>query len=134
MILIKGIEYIEVDRDPYQILSESLPYQAVMVSNGTECRPESVECLTEFVSGRRFVRPSDGTDVVIGMSKDVSRLIGIQFEAYENIEKELKQWINRTSELSGKVNKAEKAGFFQRLKWLFNGIDLRNKQQQTTGE
>jgi hypothetical protein len=123
MILIESIKYFEVDRDPYTLIAQE-PFGCVplMTDEGAEYKP--MDALTEFVSGRRFCRPSDGTDIVIGMSKDVRDLIGIQYEAYENLEKELSDWINSNGRLAEKINKAENAGFWQRLKWLFSGINL----------
>jgi hypothetical protein len=127
MILIKNIEYIEVDRDPWEIISKRDPYQSVMVNYGAECIPESIECLTEFVHGRRFVNQSKGLDVVIGMTRDVQNLIGIQYEAWETQEEYITGLNTENQKLKHWRRTICSASFFTRLKWLFSGIDSQEK-------
>lgn len=69
---------------------------------------------TAVVTGRRFVNPQTGADVVVGMDADSANLLGLQYEAFEAQAKTLEQ--HRSYYYS-----MQKASFKERLKWLFKG-------------
>lgn len=49
--------------------------------------PDKMVLTEELVRGRRFVIPTTRESIIIGCSKQVQDLIGIQYEAWENHEK-----------------------------------------------
>ena len=131
MIVITKIETIEVPLSYAEIRAMEWDDRAEAVGPYGSMTMDRNE-ITELVEGRRFVRPSDGLDVVIGMGADVQDLLGIQYEAWEAMERSLSY--KRVLEVKlrrseGLVNAAEKilvghatASFGQRLKWLFTGV------------
>ena len=123
MLIIKNIEFIETDRDPYEILSHQMSsYQAIEVMTdkgkdfigGTELR--------ELIRGRRFVRPSDGLDIMIGVSKQAQNVIGIQYEAWENMEESHNLAIDKATHTANKLAKLKKSNLWKRIKFVFTGI------------
>jgi hypothetical protein len=95
-----------------------------------------VSVIRESIKGRRFVRARDNTDVIIGCSKQIQDIIGIQYESFDNIIEELRLTNNllmATSKEAAKNNNKIKgyelkidyfndASFWTRLKWLFFGV------------
>ena len=125
MRLIQSVKYIEVNRDPYEIASATPPGYQVQVNTGEGPRFEDVCVLTELIHGRRFVDPLSGTEVVLGVAKEVQELIGLQYDAYETLEKEVQTWVACSSRLRAEVNRLKAAGFWSRIKWVFTGIPAR---------
>jgi hypothetical protein len=74
----------------------------------------------EVVDGKRFY--VDGQEVVIGATVEAQKEIGILFEVYENQSREISSLYRRLGEFQDRVSKAERAGFWKRLKWLFKGV------------
>ena len=85
MILIKSIEIVEIDRDPVEIVSQISPHESIRVYSEGKPTDISHKVLTEYVRGRVFVN-MNGQRINIGMSQKVQELIGLQFEAYENMQ------------------------------------------------
>lgn len=121
MILIKKIEYIETDRDPIEIVSMNRPDAFVPVLTDTGKEHIEVKEIIELVRGRRFCRPSDGLDIIIGMPKKVQDLIVIQYEAWDRMATENTNTHLALSAALRKTREDGKASFFTRLKWLFCG-------------
>lgn len=124
MIVIKNIEVFETDLDLCEIVSYAPPGQLVFPSAGEE--PVTIDALRELVRGRRFVRPSDGTDIIIGVSKQAADIIGIQYEAWGQLQERLGfLWFSLSKcnkecvRLETTIRSLEAAGFFKRLLWLF---------------
>lgn len=131
MIVIKNIEYYEVDRDEWRIHVMTEPHRAMPVNDGAAYVETDV--LDELIRGNRFRRPSDGIDVCIGMSKEHQKLIGIQYEAWEGMSDNLYRASRDASkyklELGRKkvfIGSLESAGLWQRIKWVFTGIQPDN--------
>lgn len=125
MIIICNAEYYEVDGDVGTIYSYD-PHQMVRV-NGNEAVYAQV--LQEKVKGRRFRNPRDGTDVVVGLSKDVQELIGLQYEAWDNLEKAYEaanrnynQIYHEVTAWRKKFDELENASVWRRILWVFKGL------------
>jgi len=104
MIIIKHIDFLEVDRTRCEILSKP-HFEPIFVKDNEGPRlGDFAEIHKELIVGRRFIRPSDGTDIYIGVSKQAQDIIGLQYEAWNNIEK---PW---------------QAPILTQLKWLLNNI------------
>ena len=125
MIIIKNIEFLETDKDIYEI------YQQDHRSNFFKVGDDFVErkIFTELIRGRRFRRPSDGTDIIIGVSKQAQDVIGLQYEAFTNLEQMYNLECHNHSVTAREKNKyfsklevLRTASFFTRIKWLFKGI------------
>lgn len=124
MIIIKNIEIIEVDRDPWELIAK-IPMDGVIPVNGNKYI--ETKLFIELIGGQRFVRP-DGKELIIGCSKQAEEVIGIQYEAWGNMSKE---WEITRQELytergerlkvEGELLKVKQLGFFRRLVALFKG-------------
>ena len=89
MIVIEHIKYFKVDRDIAEIM-QMRPFEAIsVITDAGKDYMSSEDLQKEIIRGRRFVRPYDGTDVIIGTSKQVADLINIQWEAWEEMEQRL---------------------------------------------
>lgn len=122
MILIESIKYYEVEGDWTRVM-EMLSRDHIPCYGSEES--VSAELAQTIVRGRRFVRPSDGTDVFIGNTPDVAKLIGLQYEAWDEREKTYRTHVdglnNTIYSLGGALRKAETASWTTRLGWLFKG-------------
>lgn len=86
MILVKNIEVEVVPQDIIQIrqMDETNIYKPF------ERVQEEMKILVEQVRGQRFIN-ARGQEFCIGMSKKVRDAIGLPFEAYDNLQKEVWQ-------------------------------------------
>ena len=130
MILIKSVDFIETDSDPYELYHKYADDKVFFV-DPKELMKE-VEYTSEFVYGKQFRRPSDGKDIIIGVSKQAQEVIGIMYEAWEtqakryddlrkacDVERQYKYWI--INEFETYKNNIKQATFWQRLKWVIYG-------------
>lgn len=126
MIVIKSVEFLETNRDPIELLATTPPYSPVFYGPGP---PIEQEIFKELIRGRRFCRPSDGTDIIVGVSKQAGEVLGIMYEAWDNIEKAYNTEVSKHSITARELYKCKSslakilnASFLQRLKWLFLGV------------
>ena len=128
MIAITDMKFTEVNEDfLYSYYQDPVP---IRNKCGLVGYVEKEKIKREIINGRRFVRPKDNIDIVIGMDKHAQNLIGIQYESYEILESQNMKLIN---ELRNKIKVIDKykneldllkqASFLTRLKWLIKGID-----------
>ena len=86
MLLVKNIEFVEVDKEFVELLHTRVgnPKFSLHSNKGsTLCTAEEIR---ELVKGRRFYRP-DGAEIIIGCSAQAAEIIGIQYEARDDISK-----------------------------------------------
>ena len=122
MIIITDLKFIQVDRDPYELVSLTGPYEGIEVLSERGDTVVSATELRELIRGRRFVRPSDMTDVVIGLDKDTQDLLGLQYEAWENLQKQSDSYARAYNDTLDTLGKMKKANLLQRIKWVFTGV------------
>ena len=122
MIVIKSIEVIEV---PGDILDYYPQRQMVAAFDAKSCRP--YEKMLKRVEGRRFVN-ARGEEFCIGWAEEVEEAVGLPFEIFENMSKDLEEFRMESINQVGQINRYQKyiselgrAGFFKRLKNLFTG-------------
>jgi len=127
MICIKSIEVIEVERDDVEVAHFRWP-DGYFETGDYECSPMTAELTYEMVRGRRF-RNRDGKEVCMGMTKQVQDAVGLPFEAFEDMEKEIyslnkerKRLKQEVGDLTRALMKLHNTGFWGRLKWLFVGV------------
>lgn len=126
MLVITNIEYIEVEKDIHEIYNGWRPHELVAVGGNTTAVAMKAEVVVELLKGRRFRRPSDGTEVVIGATVAVQKTLGLMYEAWGTMAEELHdaQSANtyHRNQLRGKVNELENrtGTFWKRLKHLFS--------------
>ena len=126
MIVIKNIEFFETQRDTAELVYRtSLGHPAVCNSGATVPLNE----VMELIKGRRFVRPSDGTDIIVGVSNQAAEAIGLMYEGWDNMEKELLSLLRSRRKLDAEgimlkstLLKLKAATFWQRIKWVFTGV------------
>ena len=121
MLLIKNIEFYETDRDPVQIIRQSGSYEAIQVISDRGGCVVPLSEVRELVYGRRFVRPSDGTDLVVGVSQQAQDVLGLQYEAWQNMSDALDTCQAASAIKSREIEDAKKATLWTRIKWVFNG-------------
>ena len=90
MLIIKHIDFIEVDKTRCEILSHP-PIPLFVKDNRGPKEIDSVEVESELVIGRRFRRPSDNIDMYIGVSKQAQDVIGLQYEAWGNLHRDYRR-------------------------------------------
>jgi hypothetical protein len=124
MIVVKNIDFLETDRDPVELLATTPTHMPIWCGE----EPVQHDALIELIRGRRFRRPTDGVDIVVGVSKQAQDVIGIQYEAWDNLQKaydaEQRNHQRTTSEMYGyksRVDEMLNSSFWQRLKWLILG-------------
>lgn len=129
MILIRSVDWIEIDGNYVKLTQIKTPPFSYL----SERHSPDEKIKEELIWGRRFVRSSDGTDVVIGVSDEAGKVLGLQYEAWEKLEKELyqartehgiaKRELAKTRlELEGAIvrfYKIANENFWERLKRLF---------------
>ena len=118
MILISKIEYSEIEPDDHVTVDR---YSDRYITSEPTPKDLAPNIETETIRGTRFVRPSDGTDIVIGCSGEAAELIGIQYEAWDNLKKDLAYSDYMIKGLQAEIKKIKSAPFFTRLKWAFFG-------------
>ena len=132
MIVIKRIDFIETDQDPFEILSSTAPNHYVPVLENNEPEMISAYALTELIQGTRFRRP-DGTNIIIGMSKQASDVIGIQYEAWAESEKRANNWCEAFKKENKELSNLRKTPLLNRIKFVFTGINYeRNNSSRET--
>ena len=129
MIVITKIEIVETENDIARFVHLSEDNDILCV--GDICPQIITE---EVVRGHRFRHPIKG-DFIIGFKNEAAEILGLQFEAFENLSNDnyilnqkivlLKKDIDASKKTIDTIKDTIKnAGFFKRLKWLFNGIDV----------
>lgn len=140
MIIISKVEFIDTgDRTEVDLFrtepkfGSTVPFMAT-THNGVEpVYPE--ECIKK-IRGTRFIRP-DGTTLVLGVAPQAQEVLRLPFEALEAGNIALKEthekWIlekhrkkkitDENMKITHQLNNIRRAGFLQRLRWLFTGID-----------
>lgn len=123
MLIVKNIEIIEVDRDPWEIVSLTRPFQAIKVFNPGKNRPERIaeNIFREMIQGQRFIRP-DGQELLIGCSRQAEEIIGIQYEAWGNMSEVREMTRGQLRKAEKELSDLKQLTFWKRLKALFTGI------------
>lgn len=110
---IQGFTVRKYDMPPMAVDDLSLPEASV-----TE----------EKVRGRAFIKP-DGERIIIAATKEVQDIIGLQYEAWNEMESRSEELYRKAignSNLAkgfvGQLKTIETASFWRRLKWLFTGV------------
>ena len=116
MIIITNIETMEVDADIHQIQQMYKPYEYIpAVIDGAEIGVPA-EFVVENIKGRRFFK--NGKEMCIGNSKQAEELIGVQFDAWSELQDRCDTY--RLSSIGFQNQLEERTGtFWRRLKWLF---------------
>lgn len=138
MIVVKNIEILKTDKDPIELLSTIPPYEPIWC----EGEPVQHEVLAELIRGRHFHRPSDGAEIVVGVSKQAQEVMGILYEswdelqkandelqkandelqkAYENERKSYQLTASKMHWYKNRVEEARSASIWRRLKGLIRG-------------
>lgn len=119
MIVITNIETINVpDKEWHELIHyEKNPNEYIPINNYTD----SVEAsyIYERIHGRRFCRHSDGLDVVIGMSKQASDVIGIQLDAWKNQEELIQSLRDELHYTKLEIDRRKNMSFINKVKFLF---------------
>ena len=136
MILIKNIEILSIDEntidvyecDPEQLKAKSyIKYDRKSRANQDQfIGIESVKFKRETIIGQRF-KNSYGTDVVIGMSEQVQKALGLPFDYFEKMQDTITCLEYDKRNLKYNIEKLEKnlteyktMTFWKRLKFLLH--------------
>jgi len=85
MIIVKHIEYLATDRDIHELMTLDLSRHRYF-DDPLAAIYSKVK--TEIVKGRRFCNPRTG-EVIIGLSEQVSEVLGVSFQTLDMLEREL---------------------------------------------
>lgn len=128
MILITKVETVETDKD----IAE-LHRLAWSNDNGSEFLPlgdQVVEAkvLREVIKGRRFVDTKRGIDVILGVSTQAGKYLGLYYGCFERMQDQVNTLKNNCDYFKNELAKArveldkiKSYNFFQRLKFLLFG-------------
>ena len=129
-ILITRIEWREINSDSLAIPKMGTSGNFVEAPTGTGTRTMPMSTLVETVRVQSFTRP-DWAIVRVAMSSQAAEVIGIQYEVWGNMIKQISETRRLLSaanaELSEKkevLHRYQDAGFWERLKWAFLGGKL----------
>ena len=122
MILIKSIQYVQTAYDIEEISLPVPPEDTIRVMTEDGPTKETVRNIYALVKGRRFVRPSDGEDIVIGCYPEVEKLLGMQYDAWEGLEEALASERRVTETLLLVHRELKQANLWTRFKWVFTGV------------
>jgi len=114
VIVITKIEYKTTDN--YQDKVEIFKFQNPEFDINPLEHPQ-MQIHTEMIKGRRFVN-AKGKQICIGMSKEVQELIGLPFEVFENLQKDIENERALNKSLNESLLEHEQMGFIDRMKYL----------------
>jgi hypothetical protein len=124
MILIRHIDFIETGMERYQLTE--LARWGAPTPIGYELA--DTEQVIEWVRGVEFTRP-DGEKILIGASEQAQEVLGIQFEAWGNMEREIyrlqasnKHLRDTIHDYQDEVDRLSRLSLWERVKQLFMGI------------
>jgi len=93
--------------------------------------PVNVQVLKEVIRGRRFVHPKKGIDVTIGMSSQVAEVLGLQYEAFEELQRQRNFWyeqhgeeFQRAEKMKWRLDRIKSYGLWKRIKCVFTGMKI----------
>lgn len=142
MKIITEITTMDVLGDEYQYESRRKP-KVMSFSPGDvmDMLAEDSTHEIEFIQGRRFV-DERGNILVIGMTSEVQKTLGVPFDAIENMMASLERYRIEEVYLKSNINRYQscisklgRTGFWKRLKFLFTGIIIEEEPRlaQQTG-
>ena len=150
MIVIKDLEYYEVPDNIHEVIYQIGGNTFIDVNTQTgPIHMPTIEVRKEVIEGKVFV-DQQGNRVVVGLSKDAQNILGLQYEAWENSEKEIntlrkdisqyRRSVNNLTQENLELNERIKpltfenkyhkelireltdASLWTRIKWIFKGI------------
>ena len=114
MTIITNIEVMEVPHSHEHIM-QTLPSRLLNVKKNELPEHEYAYVIqNEIINGRVFV-DRNKKRITIGCTKEVQKLMGIQYEVYDDLMK-------RNKQAEDQVTLYKIAPFLIRLKWLFTGV------------
>lgn len=122
MIVVKRVEVETFDNDSIIVHHFPDPEPPVSAIGNGPIEPLNVR--QELIEGKEF-RNAEGECVVVGMSDEAQKVLGIPFQALENLnyrlettQRDLERYRKYHAEYKEKVRHAI---FWERLKYLFTG-------------
>ena len=95
MIIITEIKTITVDRNQWMFSKTLDPSnEFIAFDENNDPTITSVSTLNELIRGRRFIR-QDGSEIILGYSKEIAETIGIEFEAWTVMKKFQEELYNK---------------------------------------
>jgi len=136
MIVIESMKWYEVEHDVAEIMCMKRgDHLMVKHSDETARIPVSAEVLHEVVHGRQFTNPQTGRSIMVGTSKEIGHLLGLQYEAWAEMEHRLRHsdsliyGLQRTLSVQNRtLDTIREAGFLTRLVWLFSGVSTHEQR------
>ena len=129
MILIKHIDFIEVDRDQVELAHFERPEMSYRVDSNEGDQIVPGEVIRELIKGKRFRRPRDNMDIYVGISKQAGDVLGLCYEAWDTMERALNNSsaiqaiaLKQHQRLEAELKEIKSLTFFQRFQILFKGF------------
>lgn len=126
MILITKIETIDVPGNEFQYGFNARP--GIILCDAGYAPAKESPYKREFIHGRRFVDVR-GNILVIGMTSEVQKTLGVPFDIMEGMGAEIERYrvervhlISNINRYQTCISKLGRTGFWKRLKFLFTGI------------
>jgi len=121
MHLIKSVEVVAVDgrmASVAKLVENEITFEFAPYSNDPQ---EVLQIEQELVEGTRFRNPATGEDIVVGMTEEVQKLIGLPMEAFANMTASAEKTRWELTDLRDTVKQFEHMGWRDRLRFLFTG-------------
>lgn len=126
MILLRNIEVLKVNGNIHEIVTmdnNQLHYNVINENDVLTANP--VEIKSEVVHGKRFVRYNHNTgeqvEFVVGCTEEVQGVIGIVFEAFDNMSNMVREYSIENREIKEAIARIKNMDFIERLLFLFKG-------------
>jgi hypothetical protein len=128
MLLIEDVKVHIVPQNVWAIekfLSDGGVERSFLPTNKGEDLLDAKVC-REIIRGRAFV-DRHGRRVCIGVSSKAAEVLGLQYEAWANMDAELERARSELRRANERIYLCERASWWQRLKWVFTGVKIKGE-------
>lgn len=125
MKIITEVKVIETPKSIHEIAYWVADAKIKNIPNiGFDGQILNTEIAVEIIKGRRFINPRLELDVVIACNKEAGELLGLQYEAFENLDMENITLTKEITKLNKKIQSLKNVSIWKRIKFLFKGVSL----------
>lgn len=127
MIVITDIKWYEVEGNKHTIMHDYKPWQSIPIyKQGNELCYETFDVVYEDVTGRHLYRKNyDGSvdEICLGIEKSVADVLQWHQDIWDKTTEERDFYCSQMHNREVLLQKARKAGIFERIKWVFKGFN-----------
>lgn len=121
MIIITEIKTIQTDQSAVEEILQSTNRDFLSSVRIGDQIVDVIE-LRKLIKGRRFIDKRNNIDVVVGVSNEAGKILGLMYDSWENMQVDLESLRTQRDLIQCDLSKIKKYGFLKRLKCLFVGF------------